>query len=578
MRLARETADSTIIYSGSHRSTMGAEGASIAERFVRGVDRLRDILEKERMPLATAFLFVIVLATVRDISEYYLLDPDFVSTAHPWIYSMAHHVAFYVVVYLGLVLLLAAFSGRGLRRSLAFITAIYAIIVLPPFLDYFVFGVRESYSYFDWTEFINAILHFSGAKFHPGQGFEVLFVLVGMGSYIFWSQREKLDQQPDRSFALMRLAFYIIFALSGMFFVATPQAYLPVGFINGVAEFPNWLSTRYNLYHIYLLAYYVAVAFLITFILGLTVLKKEMKTVFRGMRPFQTLFFAGIVLAGMAMGWTYSGGYELVSHILDRPYWANLGLLGVSLFASLSLWQATTIWNDLSDLKMDRPAPRRTLLTGVIPLPFARQISYCLAITGMTLAFLLSFALGAMAAAILLLGWAYSYPPLRLKEHLLRPLIMGLGTFLAFLFGYLTPFGVIDYVSWNHTGAFLTGEMMSASLSMTAIEVGLCMLFGLLVGSMVTDVDGYAEDLAGGVKTVYTMRGMDQGTTIVAVLIFLASLLPLILFQDFIDLLFFPVIGAAAAYIFWRLRSSRATMVVALVGLIFAAYRLIMIL
>jgi len=553
---------------------MGAGEATIEARFVRGVDRLRDFLEKERLPLAVAFIYVIILAVVRDLAEYYLLDADFVNTAHPWIFSIAHHVAFYVVVYLGLVLLLSAFSGRGLRRSIAFITIIYAIIVLPPFLDYFVFGLRESYAYFDWTEFINAILHFSGAKFHPGQGVEVLFVLVGMGSYVFWCHREKLGSQPSRTFALTRLALFIIFALSGMFFLATPEAYLPVGFVDGVPKFPNWDSTKYNLYHIYLLAYYVVVASMITVAIGLTVLRSRMLAVFRSMRPFQTLFFAGIVLAGMAMGWSAAGGYELVEKVLERPYWANLGVLGVSLFASLALWQANTIWNDISDLKMDDPAPRRSVLSGVVPMDMAKQVSFSLAIAGVALASMLSLQLGLIACAILLIGAAYSFPPLRLKEQLLRPLIMGLGTFLAFLFGYLTPFGSISYVKPDLVGPYLTGDMVASSITITALQVGLCMLLGLLVGSMVTDVDGYEEDKRGGVRTIYTLLGMEKGVAAVSVLVFLCSMLPFLLFHDLMDLVFFPAIGILAAIVFWRKRSSKATMLVALLGLIYAAARL----
>lgn len=553
---------------------MGVGEATKEERFVRGVDRLRDFLEKERLPLAVAFVYVIILALIRDLAEYYLLDPNFVSTAHPWIFSIAHHVAFYVVVYLGLILLLSAFSGRGLRRSISFITIIYAIIVLPPFLDYFVFGLRESYAYFDWTEFINAILHFSGAKFHPGQGVEVLFVLVGMGSYVFWCHREKLGSQPSRTFALTRLALFIIFALSGMFFLATPEAYLPVGFVDGAPKFPNWDATRYNLYHIYLLAYYVVVAAMITVALGLTVLRKSIMAVFRSMRPFQTLFFAGIVLAGMAMGWSAAGGYELVSRILERPYWANLGILGVSLFASLALWQANTIWNDISDLKMDVPSPRRSVLSGVVPYEMAKSVSLCLAISGVGLAFILSLQLGLIACAILLLGAAYSFPPLRLKEQLLRPLIMGLGTFLAFLFGYLTPFGSIGYVKPDLVGPYLTGDIIASSITFTALQVGLCMLLGLLVGSMVTDADGYEEDKRGGVRTIYTMLGMDRGILVVSMLVFLCSMLPFLLFHDLMDILFFPAVGIVAAVVFWRYRSSRATMLVAMVGLLYAAARL----
>ncbi|OPY33382.1 MAG: bacteriochlorophyll/chlorophyll a synthase [Methanomassiliicoccales archaeon PtaU1.Bin124] len=554
---------------------MGVDGATVGQRFVSGVDRIRDIAEKERLPLALAFLYVIVLATIRDLSEYYLLDPNFVNTAHPWIFSIAHHVAFYVVVYLGLVLLLAAFSGRGLRKAIAFITFIYALILVPPILDKFLFGVTDSYSYYDWTEFINAILHFSGTKFHPGQGIEVVLVLFAMGAYIFWCQRDKLDRQPDRIFALTRLGLFIVFALAGMFFLATPAAYLPVGFTEGIAQFPNYASTRYNLYHLYLLAYYLLVAAALTFVIGVTVLRKNMVAVARSMRPLQTAFFAAILLAGMTMGWTNVGDLNLVTHVLDPPYWANLGPLGVSVIAALMIWQSTTIWNDVADLKMDLPTPRRSILVGAVPLDLAKQMSYCLAIAGVLLAFLLSWTLGLIAVVILFIGWAYSYPPLRLKEQLLRPLTMGIGTFLAFLFGYLTPYGQVNYVKWQYIGPYLTGNMLTASLSMTALEVGLCMLVGLFVGSMVTDVDGYSEDKKGGVKTVYTIIGIEKGASVVSVLIFFSSLLPLFLFQTTIDLVFFPTLGVLAAILFKKYLSSKVVMLVAFVGLVYAALRLL---
>ncbi len=147
-----------------------AFGGSAWARFSAKGDALIAFLEKERLPVIGIFVYVILLALGRDLSEYFLLDADFVNTVHPWIFSIAHHVSFYVVVFLGLVLLLTAFSGRGFRRSLNLITNIYWLILIPPFLDHFVFGLNESYAYFSWTEFVNAFLHFQGRTSIPDRG------------------------------------------------------------------------------------------------------------------------------------------------------------------------------------------------------------------------------------------------------------------------------------------------------------------------------------------------------------------------------------------------------------------------
>ncbi len=93
------------------------DGDTLASRFSNGLDRLVAFLEKDRLPILGIFLFVLAIALARDISEYYLLDPAFVGSSHPWIYSIAHHVAFYFLTFLGLVLLLSAFSQRGVRNA-----------------------------------------------------------------------------------------------------------------------------------------------------------------------------------------------------------------------------------------------------------------------------------------------------------------------------------------------------------------------------------------------------------------------------------------------------------------------------
>ena len=54
-----------------------------------------------------------------------------------------------------------------------------------------------NYSYLSATDFVN-YLHFSGAAFHPGQGFEIVFLLFSLFAYIIWVQRGALGTLEGR--------------------------------------------------------------------------------------------------------------------------------------------------------------------------------------------------------------------------------------------------------------------------------------------------------------------------------------------------------------------------------------------
>jgi 4-hydroxybenzoate polyprenyltransferase len=103
--------------------------------------------------------------------------------------------------------------------------------------------------------------------------------------------------------------------------------------------------------------------------------------------------------------------------------------------------------------------------------------------------------------------------------------------------------------------------------------IGFFMFLGLVIGSLITDIDGYSEDVRAGVKTIYTSIGLERANRLVAALIFVAALTPLTLFQWPLDGLVFGVLGAAASALFLREGRSRPVMIVALVGLSYAAFR-----
>ncbi|MFA5313379.1 MAG: UbiA family prenyltransferase [Methanomassiliicoccales archaeon] len=544
------------------------------ERFVSGVDRLAAFLEKDRLNLWMTFVYVLVIAVIRDLSEYFLLDDAFTSSSHPWIYSISHHVAFFVLVYLGLILILKVFSGAGLKKCINYTNWYYWIILIPPWVDHFLFGQDRNYAYFSWTSFLEAFFGMSGESFHPGQGVEVIVVLFALFAYVFWRHRDELHDMRGRLVLVLRMGSMAAFTVLFMFIIGTPGAYIPVGSVDGLPVFPSFDLTRYYQYHLFIFAYYYTAALLLVLVLSYISLRGRFSEYARALRPFQTVFFASIVTAGVAFGWRSAILADLVGNILTKPYWVNLAFVVPTVLTAILAWQIGVLWNDISDRSTDDPGKKgRLLASGVLDPRSLRDVSVVLTMVVLGVSLLLSVQQFLLMAAVLLLSYAYSCPPFRMKKMLFSPLLMGLGTFLAFLFGAMTPYSEVSFVSGL---PYITGSVIEPGLTSDALLVGAFMFLGLVIGSMVTDVDGYAEDRAAGVRTIYTQLGRERGTKVVAALVFLASLSPLVSFNDTLDLLAFPVLGAMAALGFVRTKRSRAVMGFAAVGLIYAMARFLM--
>lgn len=543
-------------------------------RAARAVDRFVVWLEKDRLPILGIFLFVIALAFVRDLAEYFLLDQPFVTTSHPWIFSIAHHIAFYLIVYLGLVFLVSAFTRRGVRRCANYISMFYWIIVLPPFIDHYLGGLSQNYAYFSIDDFLNVILRFSGEAFHIGQALEVVVVLFAIFAYPIWTQRADLFTLRGRALTVVQIGFLIFFTFLFMFIMATPGLFLPVGNVGGIPQFPFFDLTKYYQYHLFLYTYYLLAGIVLTLVLTYFSLHSNFRNILHSMRLPQSLFFGAIVATGAVMGWRSSLTLNLATNIFNAPYYVNLPFAGLSVLTAVLAWQVTTIWNDLSDVDTDEPTHKRVLASGILDRRTLINISLVLMAVSVFTACLLSLQQALIILIVLFLGYLYSFKPVRFKDHFLSPLLIGLGTFLAFLFGFVTPYSVINLVPIpGGSIPVVTGEVLSPIISQEALFFGLIMFLGLVVGSMVTDIDGFQEDIKGKVRTIYTRIGLEKGARLVASLVFLVSLAPFALFKTLPDYFVFLVLGALAAFSLVRWKSSGPVLLLALLGFLYGTLR-----
>jgi 4-hydroxybenzoate polyprenyltransferase len=149
-----------------------------------------------------------------------------------------------------------------------------------------------------------------------------------------------------------------------------------------------------------------------------------------------------------------------------------------------------------------------------------------------------------------------------------------MGTFLAFLYGYMTPLSAVRLFQGDPDLVYPDSwAPVMPPLTMQAVLLGMYMFIGLVVGSMITDIDGYEEDRRGRVRTVYTQLGLERGKRVVSALIMLTSLTPLALFQELTDVIVFPLLGAVASYLFLRTGRSRHVLLLALAGMAYAGCR-----
>jgi 4-hydroxybenzoate polyprenyltransferase len=447
----------------------------------------------------------------------------------------------------------------------------YWIIILPPVIDHFLFGLDQNYAYFSITDFVNALFQFSGERFHGGQALEVGVVVFALIAYTVWTGRHMLFSVRDRAITFARIALLVVFTFLSLFIAATPASFLPVG----AEEFPYFELNRYYQYHLFFFLYYLVAACVLAMAITYLAAKRVFSDLARSMRPVQTLFFVGIVGAGVVTGWRTDASLDLVSRILEEPYWVNWSFLGVALIASVLAWQVSTIWNDLSDRSTDSLRRRdRVIAAGTVSASTLRHISLVLAFGALACSLLLSAQQTLVIVAVLVLAYLYSFKPARFKDHILSPFLIGLGTFLAFIYGCLTPYSQVGVLpSGSGEISFLTGEVLFPALTPEAFLLGFFMFLGLVIGSMVTDVDGLEEDRRAGVRTVYTSLGRERGIRVASVLILLGALTPLILFRSPADIVAFAALGLLAALTFLRFGRSRPVMLEALVGLLYAALR-----
>ncbi|MEF8874813.1 MAG: hypothetical protein V5A88_09140, partial [Candidatus Thermoplasmatota archaeon] len=99
------------------------------------LERLIEIFEKDRFTPLTAFIFLVILGIIRSVSESLIYEYRVFS-----MYLVVQHTAFNFPVLIMGSLILSMAADTPLRKTYNAILPGFAIVILPPFVDYFILG------------------------------------------------------------------------------------------------------------------------------------------------------------------------------------------------------------------------------------------------------------------------------------------------------------------------------------------------------------------------------------------------------------------------------------------------------
>ena len=165
--------------------------------------------------------------------------------------------------------------------------------------------------------------------------------------------------------------------------------------------------------------------------------------------------------------WQFSRPHTIIGSVCSITALYIIACQGKNLSAHLSLYILTLIAalacnvfivgiNQLEDIELDKiNKPYLPLAAGTLSIQHARFIIYTALLIALVVSFIAALFLFFIILVILLIGIAYSLPPLKLKRHhlpaamaitIVRGLIVNMGIFLHYQYAFYHHFYVPGYI------------------------------------------------------------------------------------------------------------------------------------
>ncbi len=457
----------------------------------------------ENLKIKPFFLtaYFCLLISIRELLEQWFFSEYFS------IQRLLHHFFFAFLVLVAGILIISLIGEIDLIKTTLIVASGSILIILPPLFDHLIFLRNFPYEYVLPQDFLFDFLTFFLLTPKAGLGImvEIMAILMLASFYVLIRSRSIFRA------ILTGISLYILVGIS-----ASPRLYLPI------PEMTDSFIWQYR--HILYFSFYFGIFIIFGMFFLHRINKAIPKALFIELSSFRTLHFILIVIIGIYFN-------ENLSFFEFPNFLYSL----ISIILIVLLWLTTVLINNVYDLPIDRISnPRRPLVMGVVtPSTYLNLSSVFLIIV-----FLSSFVLGVVLFILSLLfvlsSLAYSMPPLRLRKKIFSSLFIGWGSLLAFYIGY-----------------FKGKEISDISVSGDALFLSLLIFIAFSIGPLTKDLKDYEGDLQHGVKTFFTIYGLEKGKSIVSFLLFLSLLIPLLLFNRVLDVIFFGSASCVIVILFY---------------------------
>jgi len=405
------------------------------------------------------------------------------------------------------ILVISLIGKTEIIKTTLIVSSGFFLIIIPPLIDRFILLRGKPYEYILPREFIKNFSTFFLFTDKPGKAIlvEIAAILVLASFYVFIKSRSIYRA------LLTGLSLYVLVGLS-----ATPRLFLPIPSMNNLLI---WKSR-----HIIYLSFYLGLSIILGIFFLYRINKALPKALLKELSSFRTLHFILMVTVGVYFNKNLSFlGFPDFLYIL------------ISIILIVIIWLSTVLVNNVYDLPIDRISnPSRPLVKGDISPSLYLSLGLVLSVISLSVSLVLGIIPFISTLLFILSSLAYSIPPLRLRKRLFSTLFIGWGSSLAFLIGY-----------FNHT------RISNISISSDALFLALLIFIAFSVGPLTKDIKDYEGDLKHGVKTFFTVYGIEKGTKIVAVLLGISLLIPLLLFHTILDIIFFGLLAFLISLFFY---------------------------
>jgi 4-hydroxybenzoate polyprenyltransferase len=405
------------------------------------------------------------------------------------------------------ILIISLIGKIDLIKTTLIVASGFIVIILPPLFDRLILLRNFPYEYVLPQNFLFDFFTFFLLTPKAGLGImvEIAAILMLASFYVLIRSRSIFRA------ILTGISLYLLVGIS-----ATPRLYLP---IPEMTDSFLWQNR-----HILYFSFYFGL-FIILGVFFLHRINKAIpKALFIELSSFRTLHFVLVLTIGIY----FSGNpsfFEFPGFIYNS----------ISIILMVLLWLSTVLINNVYDLPIDRISnPRRPLVMGIVTPATYLDLSSVFVIVALLSSLVLGVIPFILSLLFVLSSLAYSMPPLRLRKTLFSSLFIGWGSLLAFYIGYFKGKGASDI-----------------SVSGDALFLSLLIFAAFSIGPLTKDLKDYEGDLLHGVKTFFTLFGLQKGRRIVALFLCLSLLIPLFLFHEIFDVVFLGLISVFVSLLFY---------------------------